>query len=102
MAKPKEMAKKISEKLGGEKNIKKINHCMTRLRVSLKDDRKANLDALKQIEGVMGVVMDGTIQIIVGPGTVNRVADELSQITGLGIGEEEEPELDDLTFEEKA
>ncbi len=102
MAKEQKMANGIVQALGGAENITRIGHCMTRLRVLLKDDAKANLEALKQVEGVMGVVPDDTIQIVIGPGTVNRVAMEVSSMTGLGIGEEAEPDADDLSFEEKA
>src|SRR5699024_10395100 len=102
MSKQQKMAEEILAALGGEGNLKRIGHCMTRLRLLLKDDTKVDFDQLKQVDGVMGVVPDESIQIVIGPGTVNRVAEELSQITGLGIGEESEPEVDDLTFEEKA
>ena len=102
MSKQQKMAEEILAALGGEGNLKRIGHCMTRLRVLLKDDTKANFDQLKQVDGVMGVVPDETIQIVIGPGTVNRVAEEMSQMTGLGVGEDSEPETDDLTFEEKA
>ncbi|MDW0108823.1 PTS transporter subunit EIIC [Sporosarcina aquimarina] len=102
MRKEQQMATDILEHVGGKGNIRKIAHCMTRLRLSLKDGGKANIEALKKIDGVMGVVVDETLQIVIGPGTVNRVADEMSQITGFGIGEESEPEYDSLTFEERA
>lgn len=102
MSKQQKMAEEILAALGGEGNLKRIGHCMTRLRVLLKDDTKADFDQLKQVEGVMGVVPDETIQIVIGPGTVNRVTEEMSQMTGLGVGEDSEPETDDLTFEEKA
>lgn len=102
MRKEEQMATEILEHIGGKDNIRKISHCMTRLRLTLKDDSKSNIDALKKVEGVMGVVVDDTLQVVIGPGTVNRVADEMSLLTGLGIGEESEPEYDSLTFEEKA
>ncbi|WP_284139211.1 MULTISPECIES: PTS transporter subunit EIIC [unclassified Virgibacillus] len=102
MRKEEKMATDILEQVGGKGNIQRITHCMTRLRLSLKDDSKANYDELKKVDGVMGVVVDETLQIVIGPGTVNRVAEEMSQITGLGVGEDAEPELDNLTFEEKA
>lgn len=102
MSKQQKMAEGILAALGGKENLRRIGHCMTRLRILLKDDTKANFDQLKQVDGVMGVVPDETIQIVIGPGMVNRVAEELSQLTGLGVGEEAEPEADDLTFEEKA
>ncbi|HLR66574.1 MAG TPA: PTS transporter subunit EIIC [Virgibacillus sp.] len=102
MGKEQNMAKGILEQIGGKDNLKRITHCMTRLRLLLNDDTKADYDKLKQIEGVMGVVADETLQIVIGPGTVNRVSEELSQLTGLGIGEDAEPEVDNLTFEEQA
>lgn len=102
MKKEQKMAADILACVGGEKNIRRIAHCMTRLRLSLKDDSKTDLAALKKVDGVMGVVEDETLQIVIGPGTVNKVAAEMSQITGLGIGEESNADEDDLTFEEKA
>ncbi|GAA0345680.1 PTS transporter subunit EIIC [Oceanobacillus sp. FSL W7-1293] len=100
MKKEQRMATEILEHAGGKGNLQRIAHCMTRLRLSLKDDSKADLAGLKQIDGVMGVVEDETLQIVIGPGTVNKVAAEMSQLTGFGIGED--ANADDLTFEEKA
>jgi len=87
MNKEQRLAKDIAEQIGGIDNIKSIAHCMTRLRLSLKDDRKVNIPVLKKVSGVMGVIEDDTLQIVVGPGTVNKVADEMSKETGLKIGE---------------
>jgi len=50
----------------------------------------------------MGVIEDDTLQIVVGPGTVNKVAAEMSKVTGLSIGEEAALDENDLTFSEKA
>lgn len=102
MRKEERMAQEILGQIGGQDNVQRIAHCMTRLRLSLKDETKVDHDALKQVDGVMGVVIDETLQIVIGPGMVNRVAEQLSQITGLGIGEERGPDVDNLTFEEKA
>src|SRR5690625_2515854 len=102
MAKEQKMAEGILAALGGEGNIRRIGHCMTRLRILLSDDTKANFDQLKPADGVMGVVPDEAMQIVIRPGTVERVADEVSLMRGLGIGEESEQEDDDLRFEEKA
>lgn len=100
MGKEKRMAEEILVQVGGKDNIQRIAFCMTRLRLSLRDDSKVNIQNLRQVEGVMGVVEDDTLQIVVGPGTVNKVADELSQIIDLPVGEE--AVADDLSFEEKA
>ena len=43
----KELAKKIIELVGSEKNINSLTHCVTRLRFVLKDENKANT---KEIE----------------------------------------------------
>ena len=43
MRKEERMAKEISEQLGS-KNIRGIAHCMTRLRLTLHDESKVNMD----------------------------------------------------------
>lgn len=74
------LADKILEQLGGPKNIVTYTHCMTRLRVTPKDNSKVNKSALKKIEGVLGVVEEETLQIILGPGKVNRVTEEFGRL----------------------
>ena len=58
---------------------------MTRLRLTLHDESKVNMDLLKKVEGVMGVIEDETLQVVVGPGTVNKVAAEMEGLTGLQV-----------------
>lgn len=100
MKKEQVIAEGIAQHVGGKENIKQFTHCMTRVRLQLKDSNKADLDALKKVDGVMGVIDDETLQIVVGPGTVNKVSDVLSSMTGLKLGEAVED--DSLSFEEKA
>lgn len=102
MKKEERMAKDIFANIGGKENIQRLSHCMTRLRLALKDDSKVNIDTLKKVDGVMGVIEDDTLQIVVGPGTVNKVAAEMSKVTGLSIGEEADLDENELTFSEKA
>ena len=79
------MAKRTNEELlqdilrhvGGIENIQSATNCMTRLRIQPKDNRKVDLEQLKDVEGVMGVVDADTLQIVVGPGTAKKVADLL-------------------------
>lgn len=59
--------------LGGKENILKSQSCMTRLRVDVGDKAKVDFDAIKSVEGVKGVVEAGNIQIVFGPGVVNKV-----------------------------
>ncbi len=62
-----ELAKKILELVGGSGNISGLTHCATRLRFNLKDDSKAQTDALKKVNGVMGVVnKGGQYQVVIG------------------------------------
>ncbi|GAB1613393.1 PTS transporter subunit EIIC [Mammaliicoccus lentus] len=87
MSREKEMAKEILDKVGGKDNLEKVIHCMTRVRMSIVDYTKVDIEGLKNIKGVMGVVEDDMIQVVVGPGTVNKVANEMSSIIGVPLGE---------------
>ncbi len=87
MKKEQAIAEGILEHIGGKENIRQLAHCMTRVRLKLKDQNKVNIDQLKKVDGVMGVIDDETLQIVVGPGTVNKVSDVLSNMTGLKVGE---------------
>ncbi len=78
-----ELSKKILEKLGGKENVKSNEACMTRLRVGVNDMSKVDIEGLKSIEGVMGVVESDTVQVVLGPGTVNKVLDSFSALTGI-------------------
>lgn len=50
----------------------------------------------------MGVIEDETLQVVVGPGTVNKVAAEMEGLTGLRIGEVADYHLEDLGQEMKS
>ena len=64
-------AAKIIKNVGGKENITKLIHCSTRLRFSLVDYDKANLDALKQVDGVLGAeIASGQCQVIIGNAVV--------------------------------
>ncbi|WP_438292511.1 PTS transporter subunit EIIC [Streptomyces sp. HUAS TT7] len=66
--------------VGGARNIDSIAHCMTRLRLGLKDRALVQDEALKALPAVLGVVEDDTYQIVLGPGTVARVAPEFEAL----------------------
>ena len=57
---------------------------------------------MKKVEGVMGVIEDETLQVVVGPGTVNKVAAEMEGLTGLRIGEVADHHLEDIGQEMKS
>jgi sucrose PTS system EIIBCA or EIIBC component len=74
------LAEQILEQLGGTANIVNYTHCMTRLRVTPKDESLVNNAAIKKIDGVLGLVEEETLQIILGPGKVNRVTEEFGKL----------------------
>lgn len=51
----KRLAEQILELVGGKENVSGLVHCATRLRFNLKDESKAQTDALKKTKGVVGV-----------------------------------------------
>ncbi|OEF27685.1 PTS N-acetylmuramic acid transporter subunit IIBC [Vibrio rumoiensis] len=75
----------IIDQVGGIANIAVAGNCMTRLRLTLKDDSLVNLDPLKRISGVMGVVeSDEQLQIIVGPGKAQTAAELMNDTLAKG------------------
>lgn len=74
-------ARAILEKVGGEANIVSVNHCMTRLRLVLKDESMVQDDEVKAIKGVVGVMRKGgQYQIVIG----NEVAKCYKEFVKLG------------------
>ena len=45
------MIQSILKEVGGQENIESVYHCATRLRFQLKDETKANDEAVKAIDG---------------------------------------------------
>lgn len=91
--KKKKLAEQIVKLVGGKDNVISLVHCVTRLRFKLKDEKKADDDAIKQLKGVMGVAhAGGQYQVIIG----NNVADVYDQVMPLlGLSSEEEVTTDD-------
>lgn len=52
--------------VGGKENVIGLEHCVTRLRFTLKDKSQADIEALKELKGVMGVVNGKQVQVVVG------------------------------------
>ncbi|MGX8710342.1 MAG: PTS transporter subunit EIIC [bacterium] len=97
------IAKEVLLAVGGKENVSANAACMTRLRISVVDPGKADIAALKKTEGVLGVVDSGTIQLVFGPGTVNKVGEEFSLLTGLALGAEQaDQDVETITQENKA
>ncbi len=89
-----ELCNRILEQVGKRENITGALHCMTRLRLTLKDDTKADLAAIKKIKGVMGARFSGgQLQIIIGP-TVGEVYTEFCSIANLNAEAAVDEDLD--------
>lgn len=102
MSKDSELASSILNDIGGKDNVSAVISCMTRLRISVKDDSKINLDQLKRLNGVLGVVQSETLQVVLGPGKVTKVGTEFSKLAGVPLGEEGGDDSNETLDEVKA
>lgn len=76
----KKTAQEILKLVGGEKNVASVTNCMTRLRFNLNDAKKADVEAIKKIKGVQGVVTkNGQFQIVIGT-DVGNVCNEIKKL----------------------
>lgn len=75
----------ILEQVGGASNVGALEHCSTRLRFTLVDGGKADVDALKKVPGVMGVVSTAKLQVVIGNNVV-EVYQALKKLPGLAGG----------------
>ena len=76
----KELAQKILELSGGEKNITYVSHCATRLRLVVKSEAEVNLKAIDSLEGVLKAQHSGgQLQVVIGA-KVNKIYDEFTKL----------------------
>ncbi|MDO4467393.1 MAG: PTS transporter subunit EIIC [Bacillota bacterium] len=79
----KDLALAIIEKVGGKENISNVTHCVTRLRLVLKNADQADVEAVKGLEGVINVVISGgQHQVVLGP-IVGDVYEEAVKVVGV-------------------
>lgn len=75
------LAKDILENVGGKENVEFVMNCATRLRFTLKDIDKANTDVIKNMKGVIDVIIqNGQYQVCIGP----DVIDVFKEVNKLG------------------
>ena len=87
-----ELVDTIYKNVGGQANIIRVAHCITRLRFVLKDDNKANTEVIEKAPGVIKVmVANGQYQIVVG-NKVEDVYDQFLTRTGIAGGGEVAPD----------
>ncbi|MGI6211941.1 MAG: beta-glucoside-specific PTS transporter subunit IIABC [Anaerovoracaceae bacterium] len=76
------LAQQIVELVGGKENISNVYHCATRLRFTLKDENKADKNALESLDGVAKVMFsNGMYQVVIGT-EVASVYEEVEKIVG--------------------
>ena len=86
MSKYENLAKEILENVGGKENINSLTHCVTRLRFRLKDESKANDEALKNNPGVVTVMKSaGQYQVVIG-NHVPLVYADVCELAGISNG----------------
>lgn len=81
-----EITKAVIPAIGGKDNAVEAFHCATRLRINLKDISKVNTDDLTDLPLVKGVNLNTTsnqLQLIIGPGLVDRATDYFIKHSGI-------------------
>lgn len=77
-------AEEVLQYIGGKDNIEQAAHCVTRLRIALKDESKIDNDKLQSVSLVKGAFHNaGIFQVVIGPGDVDRVYAELITLAGM-------------------
>ena len=90
----KKVASEILSKVGQKENVVSNATCMTRLRLTVADTSKVDVAGLKDVDSVLGVVeREQGVQIVLGPGVVNKVGNEFSKLTNIPLGFEDVNEL---------
>lgn len=78
----------ILEHVGGKDNVISLTHCVTRLRFKLKDEGKADTQALKDKDGIIDVIQKGgQYQVVIG-NDVEDAYDAVVKAGGLAGGGE--------------
>lgn len=95
-----DLAAQILRLVGGSDNVASVTNCMTRVRLTVRDDTAIQDVELRGLDGVLTIVHDraGYVEVVVGPGKSRTCADALK---GLGAGAspntEEVPHAEDGT-----
>lgn len=90
----KQIATDVLELVGGAENDSVATNCMTRLRLTLKDNNKADVEKIKKVKGVLGCQFAGSqLQVIIGQ-NVPKVLAEFVAISGVKQGAAVDENLD--------
>ena len=90
----KQIATDVLELVGGAENVAVATNCMTRLRLTLKDNSKADVEKIKKVKGVLGCQFAGSqLQVIIGQ-NVPKVLAEFVAMSGVKQGAAVDENLD--------
>ena len=81
-------AKDVMEAIGGSENVIASDVCMTRLRLSLEDASRIDLDHLNRVRSVLGVMRrsEHGYDVIFGPSVIDGVYRDFVELSGSGAG----------------
>lgn len=87
MEKYSKLAKLIVQNVGGKENIVELIHCVTRLRFTIRNLSKVNVEELNRLDGVISTLNSGgQFQVVIG----NEVADVYAEVCkNIGLNQEE-------------
>ncbi|AUW97349.1 PTS transporter subunit EIIC [Streptococcus pluranimalium] len=88
------IAEKVLQAVGGKENVTNATHCMTRLRLNLKDTSIPNKDEITAIPGVLAVVESGgQYQVVIGQ-NVAKVYPEFARLADVVTEKQIDENLD--------
>ena len=91
----KNIAEQVLAAVGGKENVAAATHCMTRLRLNLKDNSIPKKEQVSSIPGVLAVVESGgQYQVVIGQ-NVAKVYPEFAKLSGLALEKQIDEDLDD-------
>ena len=89
-----ELSQSILTQVGGKENFSRAYHCMTRLRLDIKDKGLVNEEELNKISGIAGHQWNGNqLQIIIGQ-HVDDVYTDFCKVAGIDLERKIEENLD--------
>lgn len=89
------MVEQLLHLSGGKSNISVCGNCMTRLRLTLVNRDAVDIDKLKAVPGVMGVINgDDQLQIILGPGKAQTASEMMNEMIKAEGGDVAAPATD--------
>lgn len=91
------LSREILRLTGGNDNIDSFTNCMTRLRLNVKDPDKVDIDAIRALDDVLGVIPGGQVQVVVGPGHAERLRSAFAEVSSAAqVGfDDEDPAASD-------